>query len=56
MPAPGFLVMGGMALVADGFHHNAERGFIHAAMVFAGAEEGLNLWRQKRRLARKAMP
>ncbi len=54
MLALAFLVMVGMALVADGFHYHVERGFIYAAMVFAGAVEGLNLWRQKRRRAAKA--
>lgn len=49
MLALAFLVMVGMALVADGFHVHVERGFIYAAMVFAGAVEALNLWRQKRR-------
>ncbi|KAA9009755.1 TerC family protein [Histidinibacterium aquaticum] len=49
MLALAFLVMVGMALVADGFHVHVERGFIYAAMVFAGAVEVLNLWRQKRR-------
>lgn len=49
MLALAFLVMVGMALVADGFHYHVERGFIYAAMVFAGAVEGLNLWRAKRR-------
>ena len=48
MLALAFLVMVGMALVADGFHQHIERGFIYAAMVFAGAVEALNLWRQKR--------
>jgi predicted tellurium resistance membrane protein TerC len=48
MLALAFLVMVGMALVADGFHQHIERGFIYAAMVFAGGVEGLNLWRQKR--------
>ena len=49
MLALAFLVMIGMALVAEGFHVHVEKGFIYAAMVFAGAVEGLNLWRQKRR-------
>lgn len=49
MLALAFLVMVGMALVADGFNVHVERGFIYAAMVFAGAVEGLNLWRQRRR-------
>jgi predicted tellurium resistance membrane protein TerC len=50
MLALAFLVMVGMALVADGFHQHIERGFIYAAMVFAGGVEGLNLWRKKRRM------
>ncbi|MWD27963.1 TerC family protein [Aquicoccus sp. SCR17] len=49
MLALAFLVMVGMALMADGFGVHVERGFIYAAMVFAGAVEGLNLLRQKRR-------
>jgi predicted tellurium resistance membrane protein TerC len=51
MLALAFLVMVGMALVADGFHQHVERGFIYAAMVFSGAVEGLNLLRQKKRRA-----
>lgn len=54
MLALAFLVMVGMALVADGFHVHVERGFIYAAMVFAGAVEALNLWRQKRRARLRA--
>ncbi|MFN0115708.1 MAG: TerC family protein [Paracoccaceae bacterium] len=54
MLALAFLMMVGMALLADGLHYHVERGFIYAAMVFAGAVEGLNLWRQKRRRAAKA--
>jgi len=49
MLALAFLVMVGMALVADGLHHHIDRGFIYAAMIFGGGVEGLNLWRQKRR-------
>ncbi len=56
MLALAFLVMVGMALIADGLHHHIERGFIYSAMVFAGAVEGLNLWRQKRRQALAANP
>jgi predicted tellurium resistance membrane protein TerC len=52
MLALAFLVMVGMALVADGFHQHVERGFIYAAMVFAAAVEGLNLWRYRRSKAR----
>ncbi|MEO3415197.1 TerC family protein [Roseovarius sp. CAU 1744] len=52
MLALAFLVMVGMALVADGFHYHVERGFIYAAMVFGGAVETLNLLRQRRRRKR----
>ena len=48
-----FLVMVGAALVADGFGVHFERGFIYAAMVFAGGVEALNLLRAKRRKKRK---
>jgi predicted tellurium resistance membrane protein TerC len=49
MLALAFLVMVGMALLADGLHFHVERGFIYAAMVFAGAVEALNLFRASRR-------
>ncbi|RVV98671.1 TerC family protein [Mesobaculum littorinae] len=49
MLALAFLVMVGMALIADGLHFHIERGFIYAAMVFAGGVEALNLWRARRR-------
>ncbi|MBZ0129457.1 MAG: TerC family protein [Rhodobacteraceae bacterium] len=52
MLALAFLAMVGMALVADGMHQHIERGFIYAAMLFAGAVEALNLIRAKRRKAR----
>lgn len=52
MLALAFLLMVGMALVADGFHFHVERGFIYAAMLFGGGVEALNLLRQKRRRAR----
>ncbi len=51
MLALAFLLMVGMALVADGFHFHVERGFIYAAMLFGGGVEALNLLRQKRRRA-----
>ncbi|PIE18304.1 MAG: hypothetical protein CSA65_05180 [Proteobacteria bacterium] len=49
MLALAFLVMVGMALVADGAGYHVERGFIYAAMVFAGGVEALNLLRQRNR-------
>ncbi len=48
MLALAFLVMVGMALIADGMHFHVERGFIYAAMVFAGAVEALNLYRSRK--------
>ncbi|SLN41023.1 TerC family protein [Roseisalinus antarcticus] len=54
MLALAFLVMVGMALIADGAHFHVERGFIYAAMVFAGAVEALNLWRQRKGRGRPA--
>ena len=51
MLALAFLLMVGMALVADGFQFHVERGFIYAAMLFGGGVEMLNLLRQKRRRA-----
>lgn len=54
MLALAFLVMVGMALIADGMHYHVERGFIYAAMVFAGAVEGLNLYRSRKRSAARA--
>ena len=48
MLALAFLVMVGMALMADGLHFHIERAFIYIAMLFSGAVEGLNLWRAAR--------
>lgn len=52
MLALAFLVMIGVALMADGLHFHIERGFIYAAMLFAGFVEGLNLLRQRNRRKR----
>ena len=55
MLALAFLVMVGMALIADGMHYHVERGFIYAAMVFAGAVEALNLYRSRKQRAVRAL-
>jgi len=55
MLALAFLVMVGMALVADGLHFHIERAFIYTAMLFSGVVEFLNLWRNKK-LVRPAAP
>ncbi len=43
MLALAFLVMIGVALVADGFSFHIPRGYIYSAMVFAGAVELFNV-------------
>lgn len=49
MLALAFLVMVGMALVADGAGYHIERGFIYAAMAFSAFVELLNLARSRKR-------
>lgn len=56
MLALAFLVMVGMALLADGLHFHIERAFIYSAMLFSGVVEGLNLWRRRRAQARRRPP
>jgi predicted tellurium resistance membrane protein TerC len=48
MLALGFLMMIGMALIAEGFGAPVPKGYIYAAMMFSGFVEGLNM------LARRA--
>ncbi|MDB5453542.1 MAG: Integral rane protein TerC [Caulobacteraceae bacterium] len=43
MLALGFLLMIGMTLIADGCGFHVPKGYIYAAMAFAGLVEGLNL-------------
>jgi predicted tellurium resistance membrane protein TerC len=53
MLALAFLVLIGVALVADGFDFHIPRGYIYFAMAFAGAVESFNiLARRNRRRAR----
>ena len=47
-----FLVLIGVALVADGFDFHVPRGYIYFAMAFAGAVEAINIAAQRRRRAR----
>jgi predicted tellurium resistance membrane protein TerC len=56
MLALAFLVLIGMALVADGFEFHIPRGYIYFAMAFAGAVEFFNVMarRNRRRRARRA--
>ena len=49
MLALAFLLMIGLVLVADGFGVHVPKGYIYAAMGFAGLVEGLNLIARRRR-------
>jgi len=49
-----FLVMVGMALIADGFGVHVPKGYIYAAMSFSLAVEFLNIRARTKRLALKA--
>ncbi|HLH88558.1 MAG TPA: TerC family protein [Xanthobacteraceae bacterium] len=48
-----FLVLIGVALVADGFDFHVPRGYIYFAMAFAGAVEAINVLAQRRRAAKR---
>jgi predicted tellurium resistance membrane protein TerC len=52
MLALAFLVMIGVALVADGFEFHIPRGYIYSAMVFAGAVEFFNVLAGRNRARR----
>ncbi|MGZ8397307.1 MAG: TerC family protein, partial [Rhodoplanes sp.] len=58
MLALAFLVLIGMALVADGFEVHIPRGYIYFAMAFAGAVEAFNViaLRRRRKSRRLRMP
>jgi predicted tellurium resistance membrane protein TerC len=53
-----FLLLVGVALIADGLHFHIPRGYLYFAIAFSAGVEGLNLWaasaRKKRRAAREA--
>jgi predicted tellurium resistance membrane protein TerC len=49
MLALAFLVLIGVALVADGFEFHIPRGYIYASMAFAGAVEAFNLAARRNR-------
>ena len=50
MLALAFLVLIGVALVADGFEVHIPRGYIYASMVFAGAVELFNVLARRNRV------
>jgi predicted tellurium resistance membrane protein TerC len=55
MLALGFLLMIGMALIAEGFGAHIPKGYIYTAMAFSAMIEGLNMMaRRARRLRREA--
>ena len=49
MLALGFLLMIGMALIAEGSGFHVPKGYIYAAMAFSGFVEGLNMLARRRR-------
>jgi predicted tellurium resistance membrane protein TerC len=52
MLALGFLLMIGMALIADGFGAHVPKGYIYAAMGFSALIEGLNMLARRARRRR----
>lgn len=56
MLALSFLILVGMALVADGLHFHIPRGYLYFAIAFSMAVEALNLLAAKRRNGANAIP
>jgi predicted tellurium resistance membrane protein TerC len=54
MLALAFLLMIGLALLADGFHFHIPRGYIYSAMAFAAAVEVLNVLARRSRRKRSS--
>ena len=52
MLALAFLVLIGLALLADGFHFHIPRGYIYVSMAFAGAVEIFNVLARRNRVRR----
>jgi predicted tellurium resistance membrane protein TerC len=52
MLALAFLILIGVALVADGFDFHIPRGYIYFAMAFAAAVESINILVRRRRVGR----
>src|SRR5690606_28403671 len=48
MLALSFLILVGMALIADGMDVHIPRGYLYFAMAFSAGVEALNLWSRKR--------
>jgi len=49
MLALSFLLLIGVALVADAMHFHIPRGYLYFAIAFSLLVEGLNLWARRRR-------
>jgi hypothetical protein len=49
MLALSFLLLVGIALIADGFHFHIPRGYLYFAIFFSGLVEALNLWAARSR-------
>ena len=47
MLALSFLILVGMALIADGFEFHIPRGYLYFAMAFSGGVEALNMWARR---------
>jgi predicted tellurium resistance membrane protein TerC len=56
MLALAFLLMIGLALVADGVGYHIPRGYLYAAMAFSAAVEFLNVLARRNRTRRTAHP
>lgn len=54
MLAPGFLLMIGGTLIAEGFGVHVEKGYIYAAMAFSALVELLNIFSRNRSARKKA--
>jgi predicted tellurium resistance membrane protein TerC len=54
MLALGFLLMIGMALIAEGFGAHVPKGYVYAAMAFSAAVEGLNMMARRARKRKQA--
>ena len=53
MLALSFLILIGVALIADGFDVHIPRGYVYFAMAFAGAVEAFNILARQRRMRRR---
>lgn len=49
MLALSFLLLVGVALIADGLHYHVPRGYLYFAIAFSAGVEALNLWASGRR-------